>query len=45
MTALLTRHKASFRLALSNDVRDKVVKQPLHARAGGARRAQQGFVA
>jgi hypothetical protein len=25
-------------------VRDKVVKQPLHTRAGGSRRAQQRFV-
>src|ERR1017187_3268041 len=44
IAALLTHYKPGFRLPLGNDVRDKVVKQPLHARAGGSRRAQQRFV-
>ena len=44
IAALLANHKAGFRLALGDDVRDKVVKQPLHTRAGGSRRTQQRFV-
>ncbi len=44
VAAPLARHKAGFRLALGDDVRDKVVKQPLDARAGGPRRAKQGLV-
>jgi len=30
-------------LPLGNDMRDKVVKQPLHARAGGSRRASNAL--
>ena len=44
IAALLARHKTGFRLPLGNDVRDQVVKQPLHARAGGTRSPQQRFV-
>jgi hypothetical protein len=44
IATLLAHHKAGFRLALGDDVRDKVVKQPLHTRAGGSRRTQQRFV-
>jgi hypothetical protein len=44
IAALLAHHKTGFSLALGDDVRDKVVKQPLHTRAGGSRRAQQRFV-
>ena len=44
IAALLAHHKAGFRLALGDDVRDKIVEQSLHARAGGTRRAQQRLV-
>ena len=44
IAALLTHYKPGFCLPLGNDVRDKVVKQPLHTRAGGSRCAQQRFV-
>ena len=44
IAALLACHKTGFRRAFRDDVRDKVVKQPLHTRAGGSRRAQQRFV-
>jgi len=44
IAALLPHHKAGFCLPLGDDVRDKIIKQPLHARAGGARHAQQRFV-
>ena len=44
IAALLACDKAGFRLPLGDDVRDKVVKQPLHTRAGGSCRAQQRFV-
>ena len=43
LAALRAHPKAGFRLPLGDDVRDKVVKQPLHTRAGGARRDQQSF--
>ena len=41
---LLPVEKSGFRLTLRDDVRDKVVEKPLHARPGGARRAQQRLV-
>jgi|SRR5450756_1969091 len=44
IAAPLTSHETGLRLALGDNMRDKVVKQPLHARAGGARRAQQRLV-
>ena len=37
----LARRKAGFRLALRDDMGDKVIKQPLHACAGGAGHPEQ----
>ena len=45
IATLLARHKTGFRLALGDDVRDKIIEQSLHARARGAEHAEQRFYA